>query len=282
MLRTKQIFISVSLLAVFLIFGYAQKSPKVDFAKKIQEATPQALPQEPVAKKLKSDAQDKNLKGKVKSIIEYTQESGKTVREIYSEEYYNENGNLVKEISYDEGYPSSVTLWGYIDGNRVNTSNFITYTKKERPPSDRISITVSAEDNAINPDAPRDKRYKIKHAYKYNEQGQLIEDWQYQSNGEVWTHQVYSYKGNQREELDYDQRGSEMSQTIEILDKDGNVIERDLMDADGKIGDKEINTHEFDKEGNWIVKKTFEEKKVKGKMVRKLLWTSFRTITYYP
>lgn len=44
----------------------AQKTKKVDYAKKIQEATPQSLPQEPAAKKLKSDAQDETLKGKVK------------------------------------------------------------------------------------------------------------------------------------------------------------------------------------------------------------------------
>jgi hypothetical protein len=54
------------------------------------------------------------------------------------------------------------------------------------------------------------------------------------------------------------------------------------MDAEGKIGNKEINTHQFDSQGNWIVKKTFEEKKVKGMLIRKLLWTSYRTITYYP
>lgn len=281
MLNKKQACICFSLLAVFSIFGYAQKSPKVDFAKKMQEATPQSLPQEPIAKKLKSDAQDNNLKGKVKSVIEFTQESGKTIRERYSEEYYNKSGNLVKDISYEEGYPSSVTVWGYIDGNRVITSNFINYTEKERPPSSRMSITISAEDNALNPDAPRDKRFQMKLTYKYNEQGQLSEKWLYQNNGEVWTHKVYNYKGNQREDIGYDQRGSEMSQTIEILDKDGNVIERNFMDADGKVSSKNIQTYEFDSQGNWIVEKTFEQKKVKGKAVQKLLWTSYRTITYY-
>lgn len=282
MLKTKQIFISLSLLVILSIFGYAQKSPKVDFAKKIQEATPPALPQEPIAQKLKSDAQDRNLKGKIKSVIEYTQESGKPTREIYSEEYYNDNGSLVKEVVYDNGYPSDVIVWGYIDGNRVNTSNFINYTEKERPPSDRMVITVSAEDNVMNPDTPKDGRYKIKHTYKYNEQEQLIEDWQYQSNGEVWSHKVYEYKENQRKELNYDQRGAEMSQTIEILDKDGNVIEEKFVNAKGKIEDGNINTYESDSQGNWIGQKTYEQKKVKGKMVKKLLWTSSRTITYYP
>lgn len=282
MLKIKQIFIGFLLLTLLSVFGFAQKTPKVDFAKKIQEATPQELPQKPVAKKLKSDAQDNNLKGKVKSVIEYSQESGKKTREIYSEDYFNEDGNLIKNVTYDEGYPRNVTVWGYIDGHRVSKSSYITFTEKERPPSGRISITVSAEDNVKNPNAPKDTRYSIKHTYKYNEQGQLIEDWLYQNNGEVWMHTVYKFKGNQRVETNFDSNGDAMGESVEILDENGNVIERHSLDEKGKIIDKSIQTHEFDNEGNWIVEKSFEEKKVRGKIVRNLLWTSFRKITYYP
>lgn len=281
MLRIKQALVAFSLLLSFAVLGYGQKTPKVDFAKKIQEATPQSLPQEPIAEKLKSDAFDRNLKGKVKSVVEFTLEGKRKARELYSEEYYDEKGNLIKSVDYEEGHPSYVTVWGFIDGNRVLNSNAIEYKDGELPPPRGLTITENAEDNALNPNAPRDNRYKIKYTYKYNQTGQLTEVWQYQNNGEVWTHRVYNYKGNQREELEYDQRGSEMSQTIEILDKDGNVIERDLMDENRKISSREINTYQFDSQGNWIVKKTFEPKKVKGKTVLKPLWTSYRTTTYY-
>lgn len=282
MLKIKQISVAFSLLFVFSFIGYAQKTPKVDFAEKIREATPQSLPQEPVAVKLKTDAQDKNLKGKVKSVIKDDLDLKTKKREREEEEYYNEAGNLTKGVSYDDGYPSSVTIWGYIEGQRVLKNNYISFSDDERPPSTRMTIIASAEDNPTNPNLPKDTRYSVRENYKYNEKGQLIEQITYNNNGELWSRTVNNYKANQREVLNYDQHNSEIGQTIEILDKDGNVIERDLMDANGKIGNREINTHEFDSQGNWIVEKTFEEKKVRGKAVRKLLWTTLRTITYYP
>ncbi|HEY0426727.1 MAG TPA: hypothetical protein VGC76_02870 [Pyrinomonadaceae bacterium] len=268
------------LFSVFSTFADAQKKPKVDLAKKIADATPKSLPQTPVAEKLKSDAQDKNLKGKIKSVIEEYLVNGK--RERNSEEYYNEAGNLIKTVSYDEGYPTDVTVWGYIDGNRVTKSNSIEYQDGERPDPRGISITMRAEDNALNPNAPRDARYDMKVIYKYDEQSRLIEEWHYQNNGEVWHHLVYKYKGNQIEELDYDQNGSEMGQTFKFLDKDGNIIEQHLMDADGKVSDDEIFKYKFDTQGNSIVENAFEKKKVKGKIVLKPLWTIYRTIAYYP
>jgi hypothetical protein len=282
MVNTKKITFILLSLAAFSICVVAQKTPKVDFRKKIAEATPKALPQAPAAKKLKSDAQDKNLKGKVKSIIEYSRSSEDNIRKLFAEEYYNASGNLIKDVSYDNGYPTTVTVWGYIDGNRVSKSGSITLTDEERPPSTRQGFTASPEDNAINPDAPKDERYSMKHVYKYDERGRLVEDWRYQNNGEVWGHTVYNYKGNRREQLNYGQDGSEWSQTIEILDKDGNIIERNLIGSDEADADKEINIHEFDKQGNWIVEKTFQVKTIAGKTVRKLLWTQYRTITYYP
>jgi hypothetical protein len=267
-------------LTIFSIFVQAQKTPKIDFAKKIEESTPSALPQSPVAQKLKSDAQDNNLKGKVKSVIEDVQYTGKRSRERNSEVYYNESGNYLKSVSYTDGYPDSVIVWGYIDGKRVSKSNDINYAKGERPPSE--GITMRAEDNLKNPNAPKDTRYSIRYEYRYNENGQLVETWIYLNNGELWSRDVNNYKGNQREELNYGQDGSEWSQTVKILDKDGNEIEENLMDEHGKVGDKTTYTYEYDAKGNWIVQKAFENQKVKGKWIPKLWHITYRTITYYP
>jgi hypothetical protein len=247
---------------------------------KIEEATPASLPQTPVAAKLKPDAADKNLKGKVKSVIEEMQDPNpKLKRERFSEEYYDESGNLTKEISFDEGLPDFITFWGYIDGNRVSNTGSIDFDDDQRPPPRHFSIKATMEDDS---NLPRDSRYGIKYAYKYNETGQLSEQITYQNNGKLSGRIVYNYQGNRREELHYGPDGSEWSQTIEFLNKDGNVLERDLMEKSGKIANKEINTYEFDSQGNWIVQKTLEENIVKGKKVRKPSWTSYRTITYYP
>jgi YD repeat-containing protein len=271
------------LVCLFLLASLspAQQQPKVNFTQKIAEATPPHLPQTPVAKKLKSDAQDDNLKEKVKSIVEYSQDPGKA-RELSREAYYNQDGYLLKSVSYEEAYPSGVTVWGYIDGNRVTKSVRIEYAEGERPKSQIFSFTARAEDNALRPNAPRDLRYTIKHTYTYDDQGRLAEEDSYQNNGELWLRTTYTYNSNQREQRDYDARGNEMSRTVYILDKNGDTAEEWMFGADENDITKQFYTHVLDSKGNWIEEKVSERKKARGKTVTKLLWTTYRTITYYP
>ena len=245
---------------------------------KIEESTPKPLPQEPVAAKIKTDAQDSNLKGKIETVIEEIQESPNTKREQYSEKYYNEAGNLVKEISFDEGYPSDVTVWGYIDGSRVNDVGFIYFDEDQRPPPKRLTVqgTVVGEENL-----PKDERYHTKYKYRYDEQGRLVEKWNYSNDGTLQSRNVYNYTENKREELNFGSDGSQWSQTIEFLDNNGNVIEEHSI-YDGKVGMKLIYNYEFDSQRNWIVEKISKKVKVKGKTILKHLSASYRTITYYP
>lgn len=64
--------------------------------KKVEEATPEPLPQEPVAPKAKSDAEDAGLRGKVKTITEEREDLSGTAtvqgRRPSSVSYYNERG----------------------------------------------------------------------------------------------------------------------------------------------------------------------------------------------
>ena len=248
-------------------------------AVKIEEATPAPLPQEPVAPKLKTDAQDENLKGKVKTILEDNQEGLKGTRRRLSEEYYNEAGNLVKKLTFDAGYPMEVEVWGYIDGNRVNTSNYIEYDDDQRPP--RMAITAVTESTkAAN--LPRDTRYTDKFTYQYDEQGRLAEKKSFGNNGSLWSRQAFSYKDNVREISRYGFDGARWSHTFEVLDAGGNVVEEYSLNAKGVKEDINTFAYEFDAQGNWIVQKAFEKKIVRGKPVTRPLWTSYRTITYYP
>jgi hypothetical protein len=268
------------LLTAFSHTAYSQKPKPFDPSRKIEEASPKMLPQSPAAEKLRSDARDKNLKGKVESVIEELLESGKAKRERYSEAYYNADGNLIKEVSYTDGYPSYVTVWGYIDGNRVKKTNSVEYKEGERPPSDEMVATMDDERDALNPNMPRDFRYDSKLTYKYDDAGRLVEERTYQNNGEVRGRTEYVYKGNEREISDYGRDGSRWSHSFEILDKTGDVTE-DYTRSDGKIENNRVFTRQYDEQGNWIAEKTFEKKIVKGKSVLKLLWTTYRKITYF-
>ncbi len=259
--------------------------PKVDFSKKIADAAPEALPQSPTDGRLQTDAQMENLSGKVKSVIEHSADNrhAKPLRELSKQDYYNESGNMVTSVSYDEGYPSFVTVFGYVDGMRVSRTGDIAYAEGEKPSSGRMQIIVRMEDNLRNPNAPRDSRYAIRHKYTYDAEGRLIEKQTLANSGEVGSRKTYRFEGkDRREERDFGFDGDEWSRTLEIHDAKGHVVERRMYDDTGKVSDVEVNTYTFDSQGNWIVQKTVEKKTVRGKTVFKPLWTTYRTITYYP
>jgi hypothetical protein len=273
--------IAFVLIAVFLLtVGFAQKLKKVDFAKKIAEAAPAELPQSPGDDRAGNDARDAGLKGKVKSVIETNQEVGTRIRDPYKDDYYNDSGNLIKTIEYTDGYPESVTVYGFIDKMRVTRSREVTYAEGEKPEPKGIFMRMS--DNAKDPSAPRDSRYDRRKVYKYDSQGRLIEESSYQNNGEFWHKTTYGYDGNRRTERGFLQDDGEITKSIFLLDANGNDIEQHMYGENDKVVEKRFMTYEFDKAGNWIVQRTFEEVIVRKKKVRKLLWTSYRTITYYP
>ncbi|HQU84567.1 MAG TPA: hypothetical protein PKY59_15630 [Pyrinomonadaceae bacterium] len=248
-------------------------------AVKLAEAAPKPLPQEPVGKKERSDAQDNNLKGKVKSIVEETQDTGAKKREKSSEEYYNEAGNLLKELSYLEGYPHMITVWGYVDGDRVIRSNDIEFDEDQRTPTKILTVKAMAAD--YNSPLPRDERYGNKYRYKYDEQGRLIEKANYSNSGMLLFKKVNKYNGNKREVLSYNEKNELNTHYFEVLDKDGNVIEEYYLNNNGKPEDFTVYTYKFDSQGNWIYQKTDEKKVIRGKTILKPLYVSYRTITYY-
>lgn len=247
----------------------------------IKEATPQPLPQKPVAEKLKSDAEDENLKGKVKSLLEESQETGKSPRIRTSEIYFNENGNRVKETVYFNGYAYHIKAWGYLDGFRVFDENSVEYDDLYKK-TGIIKGVIVGESGSSEPEPAWDPRYSYKFTYKYDENGLLNEEKMYQSNGKLWLRYVYIYKEDQRENLTYSEDGKLNYKTVEILDENRNVIEERWFDDDGKVGDVTTYTYKFDKNGNWIEKRSFEKSQVNGKTVLKPSEIRYRTITYYP
>lgn len=259
--------------------------PRVDFVKKIADATPEPLPQSPTDGRAQTDARNENLKGKVKSVVEHSLDNrdAKPVRKLYKQDYYNESGNVVTSVDYDEGYPSTVTVFGYVDGMRVSRSGDVVYAPGEKPAPKYMMITARVEDNLRNPGAPKDTRYSIRHIYKYDSRDRLIEKQTLANNGEMVSRKTYTFEGDDRkEERDYGFDGNEWSRTLEILDSNGNVVELRMYDDKEKVSDIQVNTYVFDSQGNWIVQKTVEKKTVRGKTVMKPLWTSYRSITYYP
>lgn len=282
MLKINQVFISLLLLAIFSIFGYAQKSPKEDFAKKIKEATPKPLPQMPVVKRLTSDAQDDGLKGKAKSLVEEREALtslekpiGKRLSLIVD---FDEQGNYLKKVYFEyRGRPYDVRVYGYIDNQRVSLSKSIDFgggfntDNGGRPKSE----------NRTKPDT----RYDLKYEYKY-ENGKLTEMQLFDNKGSKSGRYVYKYKQNQMEKLAYTEDNELNSKYLYIFDEKGNEsgrIDFNVRQAQIPASNKwQYQNVIFDEKGNWT-KRTFSKLEVEnGKEVYKPIAIEYRTITYYP
>ena len=88
----------------------------------------------------------------------------------------------------------------------------------------------------------------VKTFYKYNENGNLIEQKMYHSNGNEVS--VFDLKGNLIEKRFYDASGKIINKEVSVLDSKGNLTEKRYYDETGKLDNKEINI--YDNKGNVI------------------------------
>lgn len=249
---------------------------------KIEQSTPAPLPQEPIAKKERSEGEDEGLKGKVKTVTTESEDLSGTWsiqgRHLNSIEDYNNIGNLIKRISFDsKAKPFQVTVYGYIDGARVSNSEMINYDSD--PPLMALRAAGTKEEGKF------DLRYDYKHEYKYIN-GKLAENKWIRNNGVLWIRYVYNHKDNQVEELVYSEDGKLNQKYLSILDDKGNEVERINFNVLGiqRDGDSKysIKYDSFDEQGNWTKKTTSKLVSENGKQIYKLWNIYYRTITYYP
>jgi len=253
---------------------------EAEMRKKIAEATPSPLPQEPVAPKLKSDAEDDGLKGRVKVVAEENEDLSGTWtdgrRKPTHTADYNERGNLTRTVMFDwKGNPFDFTVYGYIDGARVSKSNSIQY---EYDPPPMMMPRLAGE-----PERKSDPRYSSKLAYKYDDKGRLVETLRYWNDGRLGSRTVVSYKDGKRESLSYGLNGELNSKYVETLDEKGNVVEESYFDTktDTVRTRYSYAYDSFDAQGNWTKKTTSKWVTKDGQEQFAPAYVTYRTITYY-
>jgi hypothetical protein len=277
----KKSAIIVLILLVFSIFTNAQTKLSLEMAKKIEDATPKPLPQLPIAPRLKSDAQDGNLNGKVKRVVEEKEDlsgtwsyQGRHFRSIID---FDEKGNYVKAVYFSSnGNPYEIAVYGYIDGARVSDSQTI-YEGSG-------ILTVASPPGEEDTKKPKfDPRYNYKYEYKYVA-GRLAEMQMFYSSGEKGMQYVYNFVGNRQEKLVYTDKGKLNQKYITVFDDKGYEIEwHNISVINLPAPDKKyiIKNESLDKQGNWT-KRTFSKLEVEnGKKMFKPGWVEYRTITYY-
>lgn len=257
----------------------SQAEIDAEIARAIKDGTPEPLPQSPVAAKERSDAEDDNLKGKVKTVVEEDHDLSGTwqsqVRHRSSMEIFNELGDLVERISFDStGHPFEVTVYGYIDGARVSKS-------KTLKGGTGFTITAAGPRDA----KPRDPRYGYKRLYKYSA-GRLSEMKLIMNDGDLWMTYAYEYQGDVKTQLVYSQNGKLNQKYGYKLDSKGNPIEYFRYDAfkDPEKIDRSYRYRydSFDSQGNWTKRTRFEMVKERSVELEVPNLIEYRTISYYP
>jgi hypothetical protein len=246
-------------------------------AEEAAKAEPSPLPQQPIAQRVGSDEGDNGLRGRVKTVLEESQDLSGTwsvqTKKRDSFENYNEQGNLTRRESYDyKGNLYDITVYGYIDGNRV--SQWKTIQREYNPPP------VMSPSGAVI--KKWDPRYQTRFEFKYDNQKRLIEHSWFHNNGERFLRYVYNYTGNEVEKLVYSEDGSLNQRSVSLLDSKGNQIERTSFDPrDGAAGAKYSYVYEFDTNGNWTKRTTSKVITKDGRSQPEPLSVAFRTITYF-
>lgn len=260
---------------------YSKESYDELIRKKIEENTPSPLPQTPVAAKSKSDLEDENLKGKVKSVVEERQnfKDGKADGARYTsvEKIYNEQGNLTKQISYNNTkFPSSIKVFGYIDGNRVSVTNYIAAESSPPPPAPM----------AMPSGTPKkfDSRYQVKYIYKYDEANNLSELLFYSNSGEMTSRTVYARTGSKIEETVYRTDSTIERKNFRVVNDKGETIEESYPVKRLQEEYQYRHRHtfdEYDNKGNWTKRTTIFSKITNGTETVESSYITFRKIIYY-
>ncbi len=260
----------------------AQTEIDADLSRRYEAMKPQPLPQTPVVVRLTSDAQDEGLKGKVKKVIEESEDRSGTWgvqgRKTSSIDYYDQNGALTQRDLYDsQGKPFQITVYGYVDGKRVSRS------KTDSDSETTFSALGPPSAATAGPPRKKDPRYGYSFEYKY-ENGKLAERQMVYNNGRKGMRYVYKRSTNLLEELVYSDDGTLNQRYLSVLDADGNAIETTdfgLVNFD-IYGDRRYkHTYEFDAVGNWTKKVTLKEVKENGATSWQPAYVSYHTITYY-
>lgn len=249
--------------------------------KEADEAAPGPLPQDNPAPKPKSDAEDEGLKGRVKTVFTETQDLSGTWqvsgRKPSSMEYYDERGQRTRRESYDyKGNLRDVTVYGYIEGERVQNSKSIRH-EYDPPP------VMMAGPPAGEAKPKSDPRYSTRYRYKYDDKGRLAETLRYWNDGRLAGRTVRNFKDGQVETLAYNADGEVVDKRVEALDAKGQVVETSYYGAEtDTVRSRYSYAYDsFDAQGNWIQRTSSEWVTKDGKSSFGPSHVTYRTITYY-
>lgn len=209
----------------------------------IESFAPSPLPQQPAITRPLSDAQEQNLRGKVKRVYveaaDYLGRPQPISRHPRTREDFDQNGYLISRIEYLDFMPYKAFSFGYTNGTRA-------YLLSER--SSLLEQSVAT--GPATPQAP--ELYEEEH--KFGKTGLLEEVKVSGEKGKV--QQIYSYQDKEgrreiafREKNRYARNISLQWKSVIELDKDGNPASETTVEyfdsPTGKVTstERQVDTH---------------------------------------
>lgn len=251
---------------------------KKEMERRVAEATPSALPQNPAVPKAETDAQDRNLKGKIKSVLtetaRYSLKDSLRQKHSQSFEEFDEKGNLLKKTEYDNlGFPWKIYVYGSVAGKRVAKIGSV---------ENENSIGGIALPFPSN--SKFDERFQESYSYKYLG-GNLIEESKSFSNGALFWRAKYSYLKNKRTSLYYDGGKIAFSKVEILYDEKGNEVKMTTFEPERqKMILKEtfkVIYASFDENGNWTQREIMRDYSFEGEEKYFPEYVEYRTINYF-
>ena len=246
---------------------------RANVLKTIAEFTPKDLPPIPISKMRRSDLETANLKGKVKTVVEESEDlTGDAFQQgrIFAAEYfYNADGFQTREISYDmRGNPVQIAVYGFI----VNALA-VRFGKIRKPSEQTAPIT----------EKPKDLRFDLKFKYVFDKQGRVTESKYYRPGGELSSRTLTIYTDTKTEAQNFNAQGELVSKTFQTFDEKGNLIESFFqMLKPTVIEYKAIYKYEsVDEKGNWTRRILSEWRTEDGKSFYEPVKIQYRTFVYY-
>ena len=246
---------------------------RANVLKTIAEFTPKDLPPIPISKMRRSDLETANLKGKVKTVVEESEDlTGDAFQQgrIFAAEYfYNADGFQTREISYDmRGNPVQIAAYGFIENALA-----VRFGKIRKPSEQTAPIT----------EKPKDLRFDLKFKYVFDKQGRVTESKYYRPGGELSSRTLTIYTANKTEAQNFNAQGELVSKTFQTFDEKGNLIESFFqMLKPTVIEYKAIYKYEsVDEKGNWTRRILSEWRTEDGKSFYEPVKIQYRTFVYY-
>jgi hypothetical protein len=130
------------------------------------------------------------------------------------------------------------------------------------------------------PEAEPDGRYDNRYDRTYDSEKRLVTETVFDNTGTAIMSKAFTYGPTRRDVILRMGDGSFSNKTIQIFNPDKQLVEERSCDEHERKCNVKVLKYEVDSRGNWVIKRDFEKKVVKGKVSLKPTGTFYRKIEY--